>query len=385
MSLLSDPGLPSRVGTSVFERPGLVLSNLLRMDPEAAARAIFAPQGLAPSERRTLADEIGIGSERSLSGFAIRTLTNPLVIAGVVLGMRYPIPRAQEMFQFAKHLSGMERKLGPLKRVIGNVDEIYAGLPIPEDYKHLLYTVDGFKQKYAGKLGQAVVKAEKAGLKWDQRTQVLLAAKLDGLDRLTAAGPAFMRNIKEGPAFDSLVKDARGIFHGLWDDMFGTASKIATLKSKAAQSLIPAGDRKALMAALRGKEGTAEALGLVGYRTGRGAKTALGKLEGLHKKKIHGMMRANFFGEVDQFARLDKIGHYWPHRLAPTAEQFARQTQEMIRQAGLKIGNITEKSANIDLMIDCQDPLYAQVKECLPEGTKIGDYVVSVDITVLKD
>jgi arsenite methyltransferase len=61
------------------------------------------------------------------------------------------------------------------------------------------------------------------------------------------------------------------------------------------------------------------------------------------------------------------------------------RTREMIRQAGLKIGNITEKSMNIDLMVDCQDPLYEQVKECIPEGTKIGDYVVSVDITAMKD
>lgn len=61
------------------------------------------------------------------------------------------------------------------------------------------------------------------------------------------------------------------------------------------------------------------------------------------------------------------------------------RTTEMIQKSGLKIGNITEKSANIELMIDCQDPIYEQVKECLPEGAKIGDYVVSVDITALKD
>jgi SAM-dependent methyltransferase len=60
-------------------------------------------------------------------------------------------------------------------------------------------------------------------------------------------------------------------------------------------------------------------------------------------------------------------------------------TTEMIQQAGLKIGNITEKSANIDLMVDCQDPIYEQVKECLPVGAKIGDYVVSIDITALKE
>ena len=60
------------------------------------------------------------------------------------------------------------------------------------------------------------------------------------------------------------------------------------------------------------------------------------------------------------------------------------RTKEMIQKAGLKIGKIMEKATNIELMLDCQDPLYAQVKECLPEGTKIGDYVVSVDITAIK-
>ncbi len=57
----------------------------------------------------------------------------------------------------------------------------------------------------------------------------------------------------------------------------------------------------------------------------------------------------------------------------------------MIQKAGLKIGNVTEKATNIELMLDCQDPLYTQVKECLPEGTKIEDYVVSVDITAMKE
>jgi arsenite methyltransferase len=60
------------------------------------------------------------------------------------------------------------------------------------------------------------------------------------------------------------------------------------------------------------------------------------------------------------------------------------RTKEMIQKAGLKIGNITEKAANIKLMLDCQDPIYAKVKECLPEGAKIEDYVVSVDITAMK-
>ena len=35
-------------------------------------------------------------------------------------------------------------------------------------------------------------------------------------------------------------------------------------------------------------------------------------------------------------------------------------------------------------MVDCNDPIYKQVTEYLPEGTKISDYVVSVDVTAFK-
>jgi arsenite methyltransferase len=60
------------------------------------------------------------------------------------------------------------------------------------------------------------------------------------------------------------------------------------------------------------------------------------------------------------------------------------ETVRMVREAGLTAGNVTEKTYNIDAMADCNDPLYRQVVECLPEGTRLGDYVVSVDIVATK-
>lgn len=60
------------------------------------------------------------------------------------------------------------------------------------------------------------------------------------------------------------------------------------------------------------------------------------------------------------------------------------QTMEMIKQAGLSDIKIEEKSYNIDLMTDCNDPLYNQVNEALPKDTKLSDYVVSVNITAYK-
>ena len=60
------------------------------------------------------------------------------------------------------------------------------------------------------------------------------------------------------------------------------------------------------------------------------------------------------------------------------------ETISMARQAGLKNIEVAEKKYNLDVMVDGNDPLYSQAKELLPEGTKISDYIVSIDITAFK-
>lgn len=61
------------------------------------------------------------------------------------------------------------------------------------------------------------------------------------------------------------------------------------------------------------------------------------------------------------------------------------ETIEMVKKAGLVDTQINEKAYNIDVMADCSDPLYRQVKGFLPKGAKLSDYVVSLDITALKN
>ena len=59
-------------------------------------------------------------------------------------------------------------------------------------------------------------------------------------------------------------------------------------------------------------------------------------------------------------------------------------TIKMTKQAGLNDIQIDEKEYSIDVMADCNDPLYRQVKESLPQGAKLSDYIISVNITAYK-
>ena len=60
------------------------------------------------------------------------------------------------------------------------------------------------------------------------------------------------------------------------------------------------------------------------------------------------------------------------------------ETKCMAQQAGLTDIQVDEKAYGIDVLADCNDPLYRQVKEALPPGRKLSDYIVSVNVTAKK-
>ncbi len=60
------------------------------------------------------------------------------------------------------------------------------------------------------------------------------------------------------------------------------------------------------------------------------------------------------------------------------------ETVEMAKKAGLKNIEVADKAYNIDVMTDCSDPLYKEVKEFLPAESNLSDYIISVDVTAVK-
>ena len=60
------------------------------------------------------------------------------------------------------------------------------------------------------------------------------------------------------------------------------------------------------------------------------------------------------------------------------------ETIKMAKEAGFSDIKIDEKAYSIDVMADCNDPLYRKTKEALSRDAKLSDYIVSVNITVIK-
>jgi arsenite methyltransferase len=60
------------------------------------------------------------------------------------------------------------------------------------------------------------------------------------------------------------------------------------------------------------------------------------------------------------------------------------QTRAMAEAAGLVDIELTPKPGYVDAMTDWNDPLYRKIIEHLPQGTKAGDYITSLDIAAKK-
>ncbi|MBE0536213.1 MAG: arsenite methyltransferase [Phycisphaerae bacterium] len=61
------------------------------------------------------------------------------------------------------------------------------------------------------------------------------------------------------------------------------------------------------------------------------------------------------------------------------------ETVEMMRAAGLVDVTFRDKPFNMDAMDDCNDALYKTVRDHLPQGKKLSDYVSSVDFAGYKN
>ena len=113
----------------VFDRPGLALNALLSGNLAAAGRAIYDPESLAPSERRKLSDKLGL-TDTPLEG-VVNVTTNPLVLVGLAMTLKWPAPTAEALATF-KGGTRVLPKRWAWSRFISPVSENYRNTDIPD-------------------------------------------------------------------------------------------------------------------------------------------------------------------------------------------------------------------------------------------------------------
>ncbi len=335
MSTFTDLQLPSRLSSSPFERAPLALANLARFDAEATARSLLAPDTLSPKEKRTIADELGVGQGNSVYDFVIRSITNPVVLAGAILAIKYPIPTAKNLFQFSKKLVGLNKTVGPVMRTVGSIDEVFPGTPIPEAYKKLLRTVEEFRRTKADRMGVLLTKAEGKGFKFTRENEILLSAKLDGLDDTAIKGITPFKKINLGPAGEELYTGLRKEIKSLWQEVHGTMEKRYALVSRQLAKL-PKKEAEKLRARLRSASDPAEVRAAMKAKLTQRRASAQGAVT---RGVTNQMQAANFLDAGDEnvfklASGLKEQTKYFPHQVALTSKDFEEATKSLLTAGG---------------------------------------------------
>ena len=164
---------------SLYDRPGMAMANLTKGDVDASIKSIFSPSSLSPQNRRPLFEQF----RKSPFGNAVLdVVSNPLVLIGIALSMRFPVSKTYGMFNQGDKLAGYAKKLGPMGKWLGTPDNHFANHPeLVEAIYGVTERTTNFRTQYVTKLEDIYTNYRKVvGRGMRRKEEVVLGLMSDG-------------------------------------------------------------------------------------------------------------------------------------------------------------------------------------------------------------
>lgn len=174
--------MPDGVYTNAIERAGHAMSNILSGEVGAAGRSVLDPASLSPEERKKLGERM-LGEDAGPMGKILDLVTNPLMLAGLVLTARYPVKHASRLLDWENKIGSYARKQGPGMKFLQNFHESFRGTPLPDMFEHVTRVNHTHMHTWTQAMSDAVEEFQKAGGKLTKEVGAKISAKLDGLDK----------------------------------------------------------------------------------------------------------------------------------------------------------------------------------------------------------
>jgi len=221
---------------SVYDRPQLAFSNLLRGNVDAMTRSIFAPQTLTPSEIQSFHNALFKDKKPNPLLKTITDIaTNPLVIIGLVVGLwKFPIGSTKPLIDLA---AGMMPKAVSMGKMMSGLHPAINNLrSVPGMYQALADVVSS-KTKFIGSQIDDINKLFGKAGRLSKVEGYMVAAKLDGLHKPTHAMVKLLGNEpeivavmngKNIPIAGGIDRGMRREVQGLYGGLRGWLNKVRT-------------------------------------------------------------------------------------------------------------------------------------------------------------
>lgn len=174
-----------------FERAEYAAGNLAHGDFVAAAQSLVSPDSLTPEQQKSVADRF-LGGKPGLMSHVLKVATNPLVIVGAVLAMKYPIPRAINLLKYRDELNVMSRTEFPGLKWLPDLYEIF-DKKTSALIEHATSTVHRWNEVWVSGINRLLGEYSKRGGSITTPQMVKAAAALDDLENPRNRAWEFLR------------------------------------------------------------------------------------------------------------------------------------------------------------------------------------------------
>lgn len=213
-----------RLFLNPYEQMASLAQNIATGNASGALRSVTSPTSLSPEESKSLIQKY-LGDDPGPIGAILDVISNPIVIAGAVLSIAYPIANAAKLLEVGTKAERLAKRMAPGMRYISTFRDIYGRemanwMDAVVQRKHLV------NMKAMREMETAVAEFEKAGGKLTSESGTRIAAWMDGLHkpehslwkRLEEASPQFknrrvlINKLEVSPAEQQLAERIRGVF-----------------------------------------------------------------------------------------------------------------------------------------------------------------------------
>jgi hypothetical protein len=243
-----------------YDRPQYMFANLLRGDVDGMTRAMLSPDTLSPSQIKTVRDLLLKGKKPSpVMKTILDIATNPLVIIGLIAGLRFPMGSTKVLLDIRK---GLLPKAAAMGKWMGGLHGALMKLrTIPEAFETVIgITREG--ERFATKHGTIANNIFVNAGQMSKADGALVAARLDGLQKSTHYMVKALQNEPEWLAFMgakdvpiaanlqnvmdrrliSVSDKLRNMFKGIWDQLKSSKEFFKNVQASNAKKGLRLGD-----------------------------------------------------------------------------------------------------------------------------------------------
>jgi len=317
-----------------YDRPQLMFSNLLKGDVDGMTRAMLSPDTLSPSQLKSVTDRLTKGKKQNpLVKTVLDIATNPLVILGLLVGLKYPMGSTKVLYNIRK---GLLPKSAAMSKFMGGLHGAMQKLrTVPDAFETLWDTTRAtadFVADHGPKFNAAFVNAGPIS----KAEGVLISMRLDGLDKVSHG---MIKLLQAEPEYLSFFGNK-------------TVPIAANLQKKMSPKLISVADK--LSNAYKGvwnkltvdpeKWGRIEkSLEKKGYQIG-GKITTFHPHNGEFNKYYNTALRGSNGVEYRRHLRSNVVSKIGPHEIKREGEMFAKIDDLILgEQAGAIPAGFNEK------------------------------------------